>query len=91
MARIGKNQLIQLQKKYNTDEAIARLYGMTRQGIHRLRKKYGISHVAEKQKERNQNIITSHKEGMAVIALSKKYNLSITQTYRIVKSNLTYQ
>lgn len=91
MARVGKNQLIQLQKKYKTDQAIAKLYGMTRQGIHRLRKKYGISLVAEKHKERNQNIITSYKEGMSVINLSKKYSLSITQTYRIVKSDLTYK
>lgn len=91
MARIGKNQLIQLQKKYKTDQAIAKLYGMTRQGIHRLRKKYRIPFVAEKHKERDITIINLHKEGMSVINLSKKYNLSVTQTYRIVKSDLTYK
>ena len=42
MARIGKNQLIKLQKKYKTDEAIAKLYGITRQAVHRIRNKYGI-------------------------------------------------
>ena len=91
MARIGKNQLIQLQKKYKTDQAIAKLYGMTRQGIHRLRKKYGIPFVSEKHKERDQTIINLHKQGMSVINLSKKFNLSVTQTYRIVKSDLTYK
>ena len=89
MARIGKNQLIQLQKKYKTDEAIAKLYGMTRQGIHRLRKKYGIPFVDDKHKERNRTICKSHKEGMSVIKLSKKFNISVTQTYRIVKGDFT--
>lgn len=91
MARIGKNQLMQLQKKYKTDEAIAKLYGMTRQGIHQLRKKYGISFVDDKHKERNQTLCKLHKEGMSVINLAKKFDLSITQTYRIVKSDFTFE
>ena len=86
MARIGKNQLIKLQKKYKTDEAIAKLYGITRQAVHRIRNKYGISPVHDKHGERNEQIIALHKSGISVIKLAKKYKLSTMQTYRIVKS-----
>jgi len=86
MARIGKNQLIKLQKKYKTDEAIAGLYSITRQAVHRIRNKYGISPVHDKHSERNEQIIALHKSGMSVIKLAKKYKLSAMQTYRIVKS-----
>lgn len=86
MARIGKKQLIILQKKYITDEAVAKLYGMTRQGIHRLRKKYGIEVIDDKYSERNETIIKLYKEGMSVIKLAKKFGFSSTQIYRIIKA-----
>jgi hypothetical protein len=88
MARIGKNQLISLQKKYKTDEAIAKLYGLSRQAIHQLRKKYSIDTIPDKHNERNSQILTLYNNGVSVIKLSKKYSLSITHVYRIIKSSL---
>jgi len=87
MARIGKNQLIKLQKRYKTDGAIAGLYGMTRQAVHRLRKKYGIPPVTDRHSERNEQIRALRKNGMSIIKIAKKYNLSTMQTYRIVKEH----
>ena len=37
MAKINKSQLIKLQGKYVTDDAIGKLYGISRQAVHRLR------------------------------------------------------
>ena len=89
MARISKNQLIKLQKKYRTDNAIAQLYGITRQAVHRIRKKYTISPVHDRHRERNEQIAALFKEGVSIIKLAKKYKLSTMHTYRIVKSTVS--
>lgn len=88
MARVGRNQLIKLHKKYKTDEAIAKLYGLSRQAIHQIRKRHRIPPVSDKHSERNEQIISLHKNGMSVIKLAKKFKLSITHTYRIVKGDM---
>jgi len=88
MARIGKKQLISLQKKYKTDEAIAKLYGLSRQAIHQLRKKYNIVTISDKHHERNNQILTLYNSGVSVIKLSKKFNLSTTHVYRLIKNSI---
>ena len=45
MARITKSQLVTLQKKLKRDAAIGAEFGITRQAVHQLRKKYGIVSV----------------------------------------------
>ena len=84
MARISKQQLIKLQAKYKTDDAIGKLYGITRQAIHQLRLTYGIDIVNDKNDKRNSEIVQAYKNGLSGIKLAKKYNLSISQTYRII-------
>ena len=86
MARIGKNQLLKLQKKYKTDEAIGRLYGISRQAVHQLRIKYGITPVPDKYKERDDEIVRQYKEGTAVTKLAKRFKMSVSQTYRILNA-----
>lgn len=86
MDRVGKNQLVKLQKKFKTDNAVAKLYGMSRQAVHRLRNKYEIPTVDDKHIARNTEIVKSHQTGVSVLKLAKKFKLSVTQTYRIVKN-----
>lgn len=85
MARIGKNQLIKLQKKYKTDEEIGRLYNISRQAVHQMRAKYGIFPVQNRLNDRNQEIRRLYAEGVTAIKMSKKYKLSISQVFRIVR------
>jgi hypothetical protein len=84
MARISKNQLIKLQKKYKTDESIAALFGITRQAVHQLRTGYGIAPVAEKHSERDNELARLYAEGMTGTRLTQKFSLSLSQVYRIV-------
>ena len=84
MARIGKKQLILLQKKYQTDEAIARLYNLSRQAIHQLRNRYGIPPVQSRNKKRDSEIKQMRKKGISVLKLSRKFKLSTTHIYRII-------
>jgi len=87
MARISKAQLIKLQKRFVTDAAIGEQYGITRQAVHQLRKKFGIdSSIAENDK-RNADIIKAYKGGASGTALAKKFKLSISQTYRIINES----
>lgn len=85
VARISKNQLIKLQKKYRTDQAIAALYGLTRQAVHRMRKMYGIAPAAEKTNQRDMDIMNLHKRGISVSRISDKYGLSNAHVYRIIR------
>ncbi|NLD98578.1 MAG: hypothetical protein GX640_01775 [Fibrobacter sp.] len=84
MARISKAQLIKLQKKFKTDAAIGEQFGITRQAVHQLRKKYGIESSLADNPERNAEIAKLYEDGTSGTALAKKFKLSISQTYRII-------
>jgi transposase-like protein len=85
MAKINKSQLIKLQSKYVTDDAIGKLYGISRQAVHQLRNAYGIPPIEEKHKARNTEIVKLYKKGMSCVKIAQKYKLSISQTYRIIR------
>jgi len=84
MPRLSKVELIRLQKKLITDEAIGKKFGVTRQAIHQLRKKYGIKSNYFKNPERNKKIITLYRKGSPGTALAKKIGISVSQVYRII-------
>jgi hypothetical protein len=86
MARMTKAQLIRLQKKYKTDVAIGKEFGITRQAIHQLRKKYGIESNLINNPGRNFDMYNMYKDGISVRKLQKHYNLSSSQTYRIINN-----
>jgi phage terminase large subunit len=85
MPRISKTELVKLQKKLATDEAIGKKFHITRQAIHQLRKKYGIVSNYAGNPARNKKIIALYKKGATGTALAKKFDMSISQTYRIIK------
>ena len=84
MAKLTKPQLIALQKKLGTDQAIGDKVGVTRQAIHQLRNKYGIDSLIAKNDERNKKIVGLYKSGKTGTDISKKFDLSVSQTYRII-------
>jgi DNA invertase Pin-like site-specific DNA recombinase len=86
MARISKEQLIKLQKKFRTDAKIGEQFGITRQAVHQLRKKYGIESMIAENVERNEDMLRLHDQGMSGMALAKKFKLSVSQTYRILNT-----
>lgn len=85
MARISKAELIRLQKKFKTDARIGEEFGITRQAVHQLRKKYGIESRTAGNPERNKEMVSMREAGHSVEAIAKKFKLSIPQTYRILK------
>lgn len=85
MARISKEQLEKLQKNYKTDEAIGKLFGISRQAVHQLRTRYGIAPVRDKHKVRDNEILRYYREGLSCIKLARKFKISISQAYRITK------
>ncbi len=88
MARITKPELIRLQKKFKTDARIGEEFGITRQAVHQLRKKYGIDSRTAANPDRNREMVEMREAGQSVEAIAKKYKLSIPQTYRILKETL---
>lgn len=84
MARISKSELVKLQKSLKTDAKIGEQFGITRQAVHQLRKKYGIESVIAKNDERNKKIVKTYEGGASGTALAKKFKLSVSQTYRII-------
>jgi DNA invertase Pin-like site-specific DNA recombinase len=86
MARISKTELIKLQKQLRTDAAIGEKFGITRQAVHQLRKKYGIDSSLAKNDERNEKIRELYEAGKSGNEIAKKLGLSVSQTYRIINS-----
>jgi glycerol-3-phosphate cytidylyltransferase len=84
---IGREQLIQLQKRYGTDLAIAKRVGITRQAVYKLRKKYSIpASDNTHKKKRDSDIRHLYSTGVKPIKLAIKFNLSLTQIYRILSN-----
>ncbi len=85
MARISKAELTKLQKKFGTDAKIGEEFGITRQAVHQLRKKYGIESRTSSNPDRNKDMVDMRDSGHSVEAIAKKVKLSVPQTYRILK------
>lgn len=88
MPRITKAQIVQHQKDLKTDAAIGREYGISRQAVHQIRRKFGIDSVLVKNPQRNQDICKSYEKGIAAKNIAKIFNLSISQTYRIINTDI---
>jgi Mor family transcriptional regulator len=84
MSRISKAELIKLQKVLKTDERIAKKFGLTRQAVQLMRKKYGIDSRLVKNPQRDRKIKAMYKSGKTGIEISKKLGLSMAQTYRVI-------
>ena len=84
MAKISKSEMARLQKILKTDAAIGKKFGITRQAVHQLRRKYGIESNTAKNVERNKKILSLNKGGKTGTQIAQKYGLSISQTYRII-------
>ena len=83
---LTKPQLISLQRKFKTDRAIGDQYGVTRQAVHQLRKKYGIPSSTGKNSERNVQIMGARKRGCSVEVIAKNFKLSVPRVYSILRS-----
>jgi hypothetical protein len=86
MARISRSELIKLQRKHTTDAAIGAVFGISRQAVHQLRVKYGIESVSAKNDERNAKILAMHEAGKTGPAIARRFKLSLSQIFRIVKA-----
>jgi DNA invertase Pin-like site-specific DNA recombinase len=84
MPKISRSEFIKLHKKLKTDPAIGKKFGVTRQAIHQLRKKYGIKSSFADNPRRNAQIISLYKKGASVKALAKKFEVSLAQAYRVI-------
>jgi Mor family transcriptional regulator len=84
MARISKAQLIKLQKQYVTDAKIGEVFKISRQAVHQLRQKYGVASSIADNPERNAKLIKLYKAGASGTSLAKKFEMSMSQTYRII-------
>lgn len=81
---ITKGELIRLQKKLKRDAAIGAEFGITRQAVHQLRRKFGIASVVDENPRRNKDIIKMYRDGKTVSAIAKKFELSVSYTYRVI-------
>jgi hypothetical protein len=85
MPRFTREQLIKLQKRHKTDQAIAEIFGITRQAVHLLRAQYSIPRMCEKSKDRDREIYRLFKKGALGSELSRRFELSVSQCYRVIR------
>jgi DNA invertase Pin-like site-specific DNA recombinase len=91
MPRISKQELIKLQKQLKTDAKIGRKFGITRQAVHQLRNKYGIKSRTADNPARNKKIAALRRNGKSVEGIAGQFDLSLPQTYRILKDSGAYK
>jgi len=84
MPRVTKAQFIKLQKKHKTDAAIGEEFGITRQAVHHIRKKYGIESSRANNPKRDAEILKAYESGKSGTAIAKEYKLSVSRTYNII-------
>lgn len=85
MARISKDELVELQGTLKTDAKIGAKFGISRQAVHQLRQKYGLEYNKDKFQERDQEVMAMYSSGKSGIKISKEIRISISQVYRILK------
>lgn len=86
MARISRDQLLKLQRRYRTDAAIGNLYGISRQAVYKLRKRYGIPPVSDRTEHRNTEIANRYLQGRSAPRIARRFRLSTVHVYRILRS-----
>jgi len=82
--RISRDQLLKLQKRYHTDQQIARLFGISRQAVHQIRSGYGIEPVADRHARRNAEIARAYRAGVSGARLARRHRMSVSQVYRVL-------
>jgi transposase len=85
MPRISKSQLIKLQKRYHSDQAVGELFGITRQAVQQLRRRLAVAPVAGRHTRRNAEIARLYASGSSGARLARRFRLSAVQVYRILK------
>ncbi len=88
MPRISKEELLSLRKKFGSDGPIARKFGITSQGVHYLRKVYGIPSSTAGISERNKKIVAHYNRGTSVTVLANNYGLSGAWILRIIRREI---
>lgn len=86
LSGLTKAKLQSYVKDGMTDEAIGAMYeGASRQAVFQLRKKFKIKSNRTRLKARNAEIRKKYKEYCPVADIAAEYDLSLSQTYRIVE------
>jgi hypothetical protein len=93
ISNIGKKNLSDLtieefsalQNKMKTDHAIGDLFGLTRQAVHQMRKKLNVESSIANNPDRDRLIKADFNSGISAADLTRKYDISISQVYRILK------
>ncbi len=84
MARVTREELLTLQEVHKTDAAVGTFLGISRQAVHQLRSKFIVTPIKRKSEPRNLEIQQEYQNGVPGTELARRYNLSVSQTYRIL-------
>jgi len=83
--RIGKTALLRLQRSLKTDRAIGERFGVSRQAVQLVRRKYGIPYLRDKHPERDARILALHLKGFSASAIAVKMGLYPQQVLDMIR------
>lgn len=90
LSKMGKNQ-IEFLLKDNNDPTVAKQFGITRQAVYNIRKKFGIPSSKSKASDKKQRIIELRNEGLSVTKVSSVCNVSQSYVYKVLKEAFNAQ
>jgi len=79
------SDVLYLQGRLGTDEAIGECYGITRQAVYFFRKKNRIPFTSEKKATRNAKIIDLRKRGWRLKQISDDIGLSVSRVSLVIR------
>jgi len=88
LSKMTREQVLFLLNESN-DPAIAKQYGITRQAVFHIRKKFGIPSSRAGTEDRARKIVELRKQGTSVAEISSVLKKSQSHIYRVLRKNGT--
>lgn len=88
LGSLSKKELLSMVKQGMSDADIGKKFGVSRQAVAQKRWSLNIPSRIAKNDVRNERIIKAYQKGMSGSKISEKFNLSVSQTYRIINQEL---
>ena len=84
LSKMEKSQ-IEFLLRDNNDPAVAKQFGVTRQAVYAIRKKFGIASSRRSSNTRKNTILTMRREGVPIATIASSLHMSQSYVYKVLR------
>jgi len=86
LSSMSREQLLLIFKNYNDCE-VAKQFGVTRQSVYYIRKKFNIPSSRQHIQSRNKKVLELYKKDVKCCKIASIVGISLSYVYKIIKDN----